>query len=97
MPPQKKVVGWGFISLMKELCQWRVESTLKMKKQENITNVRSLFGSVNQFIRFIPKLPATTEPTRGLRNNVHDANGGCKYYSACKNEKKIATSLKTIS
>ena len=32
------------------------------EKPEKITDIRSLIGSINQFIRFISNLAATTEP-----------------------------------
>ena len=37
-----------------------------MKKPDNFSDIRSLIGSMNQFIRFIPKLAAATETFRDL-------------------------------
>ena len=39
----------------------KIESNVSMKKPENVTDIRSLIGSINQFIRINPNLTATTE------------------------------------
>ena len=42
------------------------ESIQKKKRPENISDIRSLIGSMNQFLHFIPNKADATEPFRDL-------------------------------
>ena len=53
---------------------WKIESIVSLNKPKNIINVDSLFGSMNNIIRFMPSLAATTEPFRTLLRNVQGSN-----------------------
>ena len=52
----------------------RVESFVKMKQPEKRKDIRSLIGSINELIRFISTLAATTEPLSNLMKNIHNSN-----------------------
>ena len=47
----------------------------KKKRPENVSDIRSLIGSMNQFIRLIPNMADATMPFRDLMKNHSRLNG----------------------